>query len=348
MTTIGDWRARHATHVRRLLAGILGLALIGLGQPAAAQPPAPDTPSQSDEVRVYRMTGARIGIGQNIIVERDEEVRDAVVVVGGSLRVDGRVRDGIVVIGGDVSLGPTADVRGDVVLLGGTLTRADGARLSGTVSDMRFGHWRASWPQVSFDPWPNRELGRWVSLAGTLFRLSLLAVLMGVFLLFARTPIARVGLAATTAPGQALLVGFAAEVLFVPALIVASVGLALTIIGIPFIMLLVPLAMFVAFVALMLGFTALACRLGEWLEDRLGVRLHSAFLAAGIGLLIIATPTLLSRVVGVAPEPLRYAAFGLLVAGAVVEFLVWTIGLGATLMTSFGRQTAAPPPIPAT
>jgi hypothetical protein len=66
-----------------------------------------------------------------------------------------------------------------------------------------------------------------------------------------------------------------------------------------------------------------------------------------LGLLVIVGPTLVSRLLGVAPEPLRVAAFGLLVTGLIIEFLVWTIGLGATLMTGFGRWAPPPPPIPA-
>ena len=76
-----------------------------------------------------------------------------------------------------------------------------------------------------------------------------------------------------------------------------------------------------------------------------GWRPRSAVLATAMGMVLIITPTLLARLLGVAPEPLRLAGFGVLVAGALVEFLIWTIGLGATLMTGFGRWNTTPPPI---
>jgi hypothetical protein len=320
---------------------IVGLAGAGLvqGQPAEAPP---------SSVQAYRTTGTRVAIGRNIHVARDEEVRDAVLVVGGSVRVDGRVRDGIVVVGGDVELGPEAWVDGDVVLLGGTLTRADGARLYGSVSDVSFG----DWPQWSFGirfwPWIElSEAARWIGLAGAVLRVSVLAVLMALILVVARAPVARVGNAAAAAPGRAMLVGLAAEILFVPALIVGSVALAITIIGIPLLLLLVPLTLFASLVALLLGFTALACRLGQWIEDQLGWRMHNAIAAAALGLLVIVGPTLLSRALGIAPEPARHAALVLLVAGALIEFIVWTMGLGATLMTGFGRRSMTPAPLPA-
>ncbi|MCA1583754.1 MAG: hypothetical protein LC791_02920 [Acidobacteria bacterium] len=291
---------------RRLVAAAfcaLGLMLVGSsgarGQTADSDAPKP---------RIYRTTGARIAVGRSIAVHRDEEVRDAVVVVGGSVRVDGRVRDGIVVVGGNVELGPEAQVDGDVVLLGGTLTRADGARLYGGVSDLTFGDWPRWSVGLRFWPWIElSDAARWIGLAAAVLRVSVLAVLMGIVLL----------------------------------------ALAITIVGIPIVLLLLPLTFVASLVALLLGFTALACRVGEWIEDRLGWRLHSALAATALGLLVIVGPTLLSRALGVAPEPLRWAALGLLILGVAVEFLVWTMGLGATLMTSFGRRATTPPAIQA-
>ena len=40
-------------------------------------------------------------------------------------------------------------------------------------------------------------------------------------------------------------------------------------------------------------------------------------------------------------------AFALLTIGTVVEYLVWTIGLGAAAMTGLGRWATSPPPLPA-
>ena len=53
---------------------------------------------------------------------------------------------------------------------------------------------------------------------------------------------ARIGRAAAAEPGRAFLLGLAAEILFVPALIIGSIGLIVTIIGIPLVAILVPLA----------------------------------------------------------------------------------------------------------
>lgn len=297
-----------------------------------------------EESPTYRLTGTRLALGQDVHIQRDEEVTDAAVVIGGSLVVDGRVRDGIVVVGGDLRLTATADVRGDIVLVGGQLVREPGARHSGSVNYLSFGDWSRrtfGWlPTFQFG-----EFGRWLSLAGTVTRVSLLAMLMTIMLIVARPAVARSGRAAVAEPIRAGLIGLAAEIFFVPFLIAASVGLAITIVGIPFVALLVPIAIAVAMFAFVLGFTSLACRLGEWVEDRLGWQPGNAFLATAIGAFLIMAPALAARLVGVGPDALHPAAFALLMIGLAVEFLAWTIGLGAAIVTGLGRWHTVPPPI---
>lgn len=300
--------------------------------------------AQSTEVTTYRLTGTRIAIGQDVHIERDEEVTDAAVVVGGSLTIDGRVRDGIVVVGGNLRLTSTADVRGDIVLVGGRLLRDEGARHVGSINYISFGEWSRrtfGWlPTFEFG-----DFGRWLSLAGTFARISLLAVLMAFLLIVARAPVARAGRTAAAEPIRAALIGLAAEIFFVPFLIAASIGLAITIVGLPFVALLVPIALLIAVFALVLGFTSLACRLGEWIEDRLGWQPGNAFLATAIGFFLIMGPTLAARLIGVGPESMRPGAFALLMVGLAIEFLAWTIGLGAAILTGLGRWHTVPPPI---
>jgi len=317
---------------------LTAIAGIGLLVQASASAQSPDI--------TYRLTGTRIALGQDVRIERDEEVTDAAIVVGGSLEVDGRVRDGIVVVGGNLHLSPTADVRGDVVLVGGTLTRDPGAQLTGGVDYISIGDWSRrnfAWlPSVRFG-----EFGRWISLAGTLARVSVLGVLMVMMLIVARAPVARVGRAALAEPLRAFVIGLAAEVFFVPLLVAASIGLAMTIIGIPFVAILVPISLVVAAFAFVLGFTALACRIGEWIEDRLGWRPGNAFVATAIGFVLLLAPTLLARMVDVASGGVAPVTFTMVAIGLAVEFLAWTTGLGAAIITGLGRWYTVPPPITA-
>jgi len=300
--------------------------------------------AQTTDTTTYRITGTRIAFGQDVRVERDEEVSDAAVVFGGNLTVEGRVRDGVVVVGGDLHLASTADVRGEVVIVGGQITRDAGAQQSGSVNYISFGEWSRrglGWlPVIRFG-----EVSRWWSLFGTVARVSVLAVLMVMILIVARAPVARVGRAALAEPLRAFLIGLAAEVFFVPFLIAASIGLAITIIGIPFVALLVPIAIVLAVFAFLLGFTALACRLGEWVEDRLGWQPGNAFVATAIGSLILLGPTLIARLVDIAEWGIGPLTFAMIAVGLTVEFIAWTMGVGAALITGLGRWYTVPPPI---
>jgi hypothetical protein len=317
-------------------AAVVSMVLTGvLSQPALA--------AQTTEGQTYRMTGSRIAIGQDVRVESDEEVSETLIVIGGSATIEGRVRDGVLVVGGDAHLGPRADVTGEIVLVGGHLIRDEGARHFGRVNYISFGDW---WSRST--PWLPRitfgEFGRWVSLTATMLRISLLAVLMGLMLVVARAPVARVGRAAAAEPLRAILIGIAAAIFFVPVLIAVCIALAITIIGLPFLAIVIPLAIATAFFALLLGYTALACRIGEWLEDRLGWRPGSAFLATGIGFMLIVGPTLLARMLSFA-GPWSGGSFALSVAAGSIELIVWTIGFGAAIMTGLGRWHITPPPI---
>jgi hypothetical protein len=325
--------------MRKALSACLLMCAVGLLVPAPVF-------ARAQDATTYRLTGTRIAFGQDVRVERDEEVTEAAVVIGGNLHVDGRVRDGVVVVGGNLHLSATADVRGDIVLVGGTITRDPGARLAGGINYVSFGEWwrrnAGWWPTVRFG-----EMGRWVSLAGTLARVSVLGVLMVMMLIVARAPVARVGRAALAEPLRAFIIGLAAEIFFIPLLVAASIGLALTIIGIPFVAVLVPIALVIAVFAFVLGFTSLACRLGEWVEDRLGWQPGNAFVATTIGFFILLGPTLLARFVDVASFGVRPLTFLLVSIGLGVEFIAWTTGFGAAIITGLGRWYTVPPPITA-
>ena len=298
--------------------------------------------------RTYRRTGARLAFGKSITVEEDEEVTDGVVALGGRIRIAGRVRDDVVAIGGSVELLPTADVRGDITAIGGHVSIAPGARHAGAVHQAAVRDW-PGWPGPLLG-WSWIDLGgtaRWLTLAGTLTRIGLLAAAVSLVVLLAGARIGRIADAAAAAPFRAGVIGLSLQLLFVPVLIVVSIGLAVTIIGLPFVAILIPLALATMFLAMLLGFTSLAHSVGGWAARRLGWDASPAIWVAVLGVALIVLPTVLSRIVGVAPDALRAAAFALLAIGTLVEYVAWTVGLGAAAMTGLGRWAIAPPPLPA-
>lgn len=327
--------------------------------PPAAQPPAAgpapvstpplvDRPRPSDAMPAVRRSGARIGVARRIVVAADEEVRDAVVSIGAPVRIEGRVRDGVVVLGGDLELAASADVRGDITVIGGALTIADGARHSGAVHHtvgVGWPRWSWSWPSFGWARFEPQGAGRWLPLAGTTSRLLLLGVALFALAALASGRLQRIGDAAADAPVRSAVTGFAIQVLFVPVLVIASIVLAVTIVGLPFVAILVPLAVVALFVTMLVGFASLALRLGSRVLAG-GSFAPGAITATLTGMVLLLLPTLVARLAGIGPDLLHWPVMTLLAVGTLVEYVAWTIGLGAAARTGLGRWSIVPPPIP--
>ncbi len=322
--------------------------------PAAVVPPVPpapppmfDRPLLSEAERVYRRTGARLALGKSITVAEDEDVTEAVVALAGSVRIEGRVRDAVVVVGGDLELAPTAEVRGDISVIGGTVTMAAGSRHTGQLHHgMARGFPGWSWPPVNWSWIGLGGAARWLSLAGTLTRVTLLALAVALVTFVAGGRVTRIGAAATATPWRAGLIGLGTQLLFIPVLIAVAVAMAITIVGLPFVAVVIPLAVVTMALTMLLGFTSLAQKVGQAIGRRAGWAVDGAVWTAVLGLAVIVMATVLSRVVGMAPESARGPTLVLLGLGTAVEYVAWTVGLGAAVMTGAGKWAVVPPPLP--
>lgn len=325
-------------------------------EPITAQPtpPAeagPELGRPGDEERdVRRISNARVRLGGSIQVDEDEEVKGAVVAIGGSVDVNGRVRDDVVSVGGGIRLGPRAVVHGTVTSVGGAIVRDANAVVHGDVNEIGFG-----WPNVRLrglgpwavhvEPWWGGTPWRTMRLFGTLVRMGLFALLAGLILVLAPRAVERVDLAVRSEPWKAALVGFFAQLIFVPVLVVTVVFLAISIIGIPLLGL-VPFAILAFFVALFLGFTGTAAAVAHAVRGRFGSP-AGTFALLLVGMLLIWGFTLVGRLVSLPGGPFAFMGGLLLLVGFLIEYAAWTIGLGGTILTRFGRSGRLyPPPVP--
>lgn len=80
---------------------------------------------------------AVVAIGGN--ARATGSVGEAVVALLGNTYVDGKVGEEVIAVMGDVELGPNARVNGDVVSVGGTITRDPGSMVTGTQQQIAFG-----------------------------------------------------------------------------------------------------------------------------------------------------------------------------------------------------------------
>ncbi|MDE2923557.1 MAG: polymer-forming cytoskeletal protein [Acidobacteriota bacterium] len=285
-------------------------------------------------------------------IKVDGEVRGDAVAIGGEAKIDGRVTGEVVAIGGDVELGPEAEVLGDIVTVGGRVSREEGATVLGEISEVDWGDFEWDWDGDWFDGWsgdwfprvgerpPFFRVGKVFEFVRAIIFTGLLIVLGGLVLLVSPKGVDRVRAAAVSDPLIMLVVGFGIELLILPALIVASILLAVTVIGIPFAILLWPAALVALALALVLGYTGAAAAAGDWFRNRFkgasGVAAGS-FGALALGVLTIQALALVADLLGFLGLPWFFRfMFGF--PGLVICYLAWTIGLGAACMTAFGTS----------
>jgi len=301
--------------------------------PAAAPelpqiPELPQTPRQRDVSRSTRRGGDLVRIGDNVTVSRDEVIEGDVVVVFGNAAIDGQVNGELTVVMGNADVGPDAVVRDDVTVVGGTLNRAPGAQIDGSVENVAVGpgRWRASgFPGMLRDT----ILGRVGSLAGTVLRIALVTLLALVIVAFGRTSIEQIADRASADPIRAGFTGFLAQLLFFPVLLMTIIVLAVSIVGIP-LLLLVPFGIALVLVVLLVGFTGVAYHVGRLLNGRFGWTERGAYATVLLGVLTIALVTVVARSAAVIGG--SFLTFPLSAIGYMVEYAAWTLGFGAAIL----------------
>ena len=320
-------------------------------------PEAPEIPSTSSGSRVHVFGSISVDKGE-VAQEAvavlgsariDGEVLGDVVAVGGSVEVNGRVGGTVTAVGGGVRLGPNAEVMRDVTSVGGSIEREEGARIHGNAAEVplmgprRGRHWR---PGIEVFPWTFWEGP--MSVFWELISLLVLGLVVCLCLLIARRSVERVDHHVATEPWMAGLVGFLAQLLFIPLLVVVTILLAITIIGCA-LFLLYPFLFIGLILAALVGYTAVAHRLGRVLEARFGRSFGSAYGVAMIGVVAIQIWAILAKLLGLGGGPLGFIAFIVLAFSAAVEYVAWTVGMGAVLLAWFrgpNRWRPAVPPVP--
>ena len=309
--------------------------------PAPPTPPEPPAVRPNDterRVRARRDRGDRVRFGGSVTVTENESVAGDVVVVGGSADIDGEVTGDVVVVGGSLRLGPHADVLKDAVIVGGSLDRDPAARVGGRVQEvgvgaLNFDGWR---PRRGFprDWWSSGLFGSTFSLVATLIRVGVLGLLAALVVVFARDYVDRVGARAAAEPLKAGAIGFLAQLLFLPLLIVTIVLFLITIVGIP-LLVLIPFALLALLVFSLAGFTAVATHAGRWLAHRFGWPDYGPVATTVLGVLVIASPLLLARLLGLVGGPLWLFSTALAILGFCAEYAAWTLGIGAVALQRF-------------
>ena len=263
------------------------------------------------------MDGDLVVLGGSVVLETRSRVEGNVVVMGGSARVAGEVEGDVVVVGGNVVLRSTAVVDGDLVTIGGNVQRDDGAVVRGNeVGGLEFEGLPRIEPfptRLRFDTWGNRRSSAIFNIFGSIvMALTLVALGLLVVLFWPKQ---------TEVVGQAVLVAPLAS---------AGVGLLTGVVAVV-LMALLAITICLSPVAFLLGVALLVAGILGWIAIGLlvGRRLLEAFNVKGVtSLMAVAAGTLLISVLCAIP-----------CLGGIFGFVVGCAGLGAVVLTRFGRQT---------
>ena len=312
-------------------------------KPVEAAPtidPGPMEPQMSRPPRARRREDI-VRIGGSVTVDGDEFVRGDVVVIGGSATINGEVDGEVVVVGGSARFGPQADVRGDITVVGGGLSRDPGAVIRGAIKEVGFGGipWRGDWGRHADWDWMN-GIYPVARLTGTLVRVTLLVLLTTLVLFVSKTPVEQIADRVAADPVKSWFVGFLVEMLFIPVLIMTAVVFAISVIGIPLLVLL-PVAIVALLVVMLVGFTAVAYHIGRLLQDKVDALRTRPYAATFVGILLIVSPVLLARLVGLTGD-LGFIVWPIAAVGFLLEYSVWTAGLGAAALVRFNRPARPP------
>jgi hypothetical protein len=305
----------------------------------AAEPPLPPLPPRPRPFRERHGGNDRVRIGGGVEVRSDEMVNGDVVAIGGPASIDGPVRGDVVAVGGGADLGPHADVGGDVTVVGGTVTRDPAAKVGGSVNEVPLGlgalrFWRGRRSPVSIGV---ERGGPLFASFATISRLAFVFVVAAVVLFFGRAYVERVGVRAAEEPVKAGLIGLLIQLMLIPLFLLTIVVLIVTIIGIP-LLVLVPFALVALAILWVIGFTAVAGDVGRFIASRFGWQEQNPYLLVALGILAVLSPALVASVLGFGGPVFGALAASLLFLGFCLEYIVWTVGLGAVALLRFGSR----------
>jgi len=228
----------------------------------------------------------QVWLDEDHVIGRGETVDGTVLVVEGDLDVRGRVRGDVIVVGGSLELDEGATIDGDVRLIDSRLSR-DGGEVRGTVVDVTRELER---DRTRIREEVRRELERELDRSsrvrdrshgfssraaravGGVFESVLTFVLLAVLALvithFGSDRVDSVVRAIGQNPTRSAAVGFAGSFLVLPVYILGLVVLAVSIVGIPALLIWAPIFPLAVALGAFVGYMGVGHYVGQWVLDR--------------------------------------------------------------------------------
>jgi hypothetical protein len=312
---------------------LAGLLLILAAQPAFAQPP--DWEVDGHEGHVH---GARILVLRDYHLAAGDTARGPVIVLGGSATIDGHANDDVVVLGGRVRVGPEAVVEGEVVTVGGEVDVDPKARVLHGVDEtvIRFPDIDGEWHPIS------RGWLAGLAVAGTILRLLLVFVVASALTLIAPGWVRRISWRAGEGLASSAAIGLACQVAFVPVVLLIVAVLAVSIVGIPLIGAM-PFLIAAAGMAGAAGFTAVSARIGARVRGTTVEASNALWIDVLIGMAVVSAVTVFATFTAFGTFWTSPVTWSMSAVGLLIEYVVWTIGIGAACATALARWNGPQP-----
>ncbi len=272
------------------------------------------------------LKGNIVKVWDNLLIADNEDVRGNVVVVFGDGEISGRVDGDVVTVFGNLMLTETAEVTGQIVTVGGRLDQDNLAEVGDVVVVDPFPGWDSGGSILASE---NGLLGFLVGI-GELVLVILLTLL--VLAIAPRVQLDRVLDRLNDRPLSSLWVGMGGTfVLYLLGLILIAI-LVLTVIGIPVALLVLVVLMLLS----VLSVGVVAITLGRRICTMFAGSCKSDWQVLVLGILVLDGVYLIGVFAGLVPS-LGMVADGLVIIGAGIKLVAYLFGMGAMLLSRFGR-----------
>lgn len=314
----------------------------------------------------------RVHVDEDVIIPEGSVVDGTIVVIEGTLRVEGEVRGDVVVVDGALEVLETGVIVGEARIADARVLRNVGTIRGGLVDvlveereveeEVRERLREEIRAEVRRDLRNEiRQVTRMENDDGFSIMSPFYAVVRGVggvlekmvgifilgligagFLAFAGENMETIAETARRSPGRAAMVGLAGSFLLIPVWILGLVALVVSIVGIPVAIAWAPLFPVAAGLAALLGYLAVAQNTGEWLADSSfpwtgWIRKSNPIFTLVGGLVGLALAFMVGHLVSILPF-LGFIGNLLFAAGFVITVVAIQIGFGAVLLTRGGRR----------
>lgn len=317
-------------------------------------------------------TDFRVHVGEDVVIPEGSIVEGTVVVIEGTLRVEGEVRGDVVVVDGALEIMDSGVIDGEARIADARVLRNAGTVRGGLVDvleeerevekEVRERIREEIRAEVRRDLRNEiRQATRMEHDDGFSIMSPFLAVVRGVggvleklvmifilgligagFLAFAGENMETIAETARRSPARSAMVGVAGSFLLIPVWILGLVALLVSIVGIPVAIAWAPLFPVAAGLAALLGYLAVAQNTGEWLADSSfpwtgWIRKSNPIFTLVAGLLGLLLAFMAGHLISILPF-LGFIGDLLFAAGVMITIVAMQIGFGAVLLTRGGRR----------